>query len=89
MPPEGRWFTLFRENFDKLLLLALIGLFTAMHLARSQSVDATTLSWGRDQITLIIGTFLGLVGGQTIRSLTTKKEPPESPPTPPLQPPPT
>ena len=86
-PSEGKWFTLFRDNFDKLLLLALIGMFTAMHLFRS-AVDPTTMSWGRDQITLVIGTFLGLVGGQTIRAMTAKKEPPETPAIPPLQTPP-
>lgn len=58
------WGTWFRQNFGLILLflLVLVMLGFLLHLTHDKA-DAGTLSWGREQTSLVLGAFLGLVTG--------------------------
>lgn len=62
----GQWI---RTNSGLLLLFILVLIMFGMllHLSHDQA-DATTVGWGREQTSLVLGGFLGLVTGKLTKN---------------------
>ena len=63
-PDEGKWFRLFKDNFDKFVILFLI---VAIATFRSLNPKVTPVL-SNEQAGMILGTLLGMLGVKSSKS---------------------